>query len=325
MDKPDISVIVPTVGRAEDLTECLNALTRQTFTNFEVIIVSKNSETTAYLRGKYKQLSILIINENNKGLALARNNGLSYAKGEIVSFIDDDAIVSQGWAEEILKSFDKAQGVGGVSGPTIIPAERINNRDILFFHHKKNPLWKIIEKIYTYFVLENRPYCVGKIFKSGAFSLGANYMESSKLSTEIDVDYLEACNMSFRKAVLDKIGGFSCEYKGIGDWSEPDLAFRVKKAGHRLIFNPKAEVIHNISQKGVFKQRGQDSCQRMLNFINFYFKWVKSDSLEKRVRFGFNLLFINLYWVYKYLQTRSPDWLSGIKGTFYGLGGKLCK
>jgi GT2 family glycosyltransferase len=316
MANPDISVVIPTLRRSEELEECLDALSKQTFKNFEVIIVNNKGELN-YLKNKYFNISV--VQQNKEGLVSARNIGLFNAKGRIVSFIDDDVVVSESWTQEIFNTFSKRLNIGGVSGPTLIPQELIDNRDILSFQNKieRNVFWKIIGKIYTYFVLENQPKAIGRIFKSGAFSLGSNYIESTKIATE--VDYLEACNMSFRKDILDNIGGFSLEYKGIGDWSEPDLAFRVRKVGYRLFFNPKAIVHHRISQQGVYDQRGQDSYQRTKNFIHFYFKWIRPNTLNKLLRFNFNLLFINLYWLYKFFKTHDFAWLLGIKGTLCGL------
>jgi GT2 family glycosyltransferase len=378
MNNPDISVVIPTLGRTAVVRDCLESLLRQEFSNFQIIIVSDSVNEIRRLAEEYRALRISCVQQAGKGLVTARNSGLLHAQGSIVSFIDDDVVLDKSWTKEILHSFASSAQVGGVSGPTIIPQELINNRDILAFHNKikgglsrrsktaalpakrdpvgqkilvrdrplmeprrfgrdrsvgisprrgeevgslglqpeGSPFWKLLGKLYAYFVLENQPSGVGRIFKSGAFSLGANYAESSKLTGEIEVDYLEACNMSFRRDILDKIGGFSGEYKGIGDWSEPDLAFRVKEAGFRLIFNPRAIVYHHISQKGVFQQRGADSYQRMRNFIYFYFKWIKPNTPEKCIRFAFNLLFLNLYWCYKFLQTGRVEWLSGIRGIF---------
>ena len=123
---------------------------------------------------------------------------------------------------------------------------------------------------------------------------------------------MEACNMSFRRDILQKVGGFSSEYKGVGDWSEPDLAFKVRKLGYKLFFNPKAGLEHNLSQEGVFTKRGQDSYQRARNFLHFYFKWIKPNTPAKFLLFGANLLFLNLYWCYKFIQTGKAEWLGGI-------------
>lgn len=133
-----------------------------------------------------------------------------------------------------------------------------------------------------------------------------------------DVDYLEACHMCFRRKVLEELEGFDYIYEGTGEWNEPDFSFKVRAKGYRLVFNPQAVTYHYISQGGVFRAR-TNSYERSKNFIFFYMRWIKPDSPEKILRFGANLLFINAYWCYKFLQTGNPDWLKGIPGTLDGL------
>lgn len=322
MQNPDISVVIPTLGRTSVLEICLEALTKQTFDNFEVVAVTNNVDGLRYISDRYPKLKISFLKQEKKGLAQARNTGLSYSRGRIISFIDDDTIPYPDWTKEIHNTFNESLDVGGVSGPTFIPQELIAKRDILRFHNRENEniFWKIVRRIYTSFVLEDKASSVGRIFRSGAFSLGSNYKEATEeMSSCVEVDYLEACNMSFRKDILDRIGGFSPEYKGIGDWSEPDLAFRVRRENYKLLFNPKAALIHQISQEGVYVDRGKDSYQRMKNFTHFYFKWIKPNTLDKILRFGTNLFFLNAYWFYKFIETHNFSWLRGISGTFSGL------
>ncbi len=327
MSSPQISVIIPTLARIHDLERCLDSLSRQRYKDFEVVIVTNTRDELEYLFQKYPDLRIEVVEQEAPGLSNARNAGLAKALGWIVSFIDDDVVLSDSWAKELIGTFNKAADIAGVSGPTIIPQEIAANRDILAFHNriKSNIFCYLLGAVYNYIILENKPYAIGRIFKSGGFSLGSNYPEVIKASGEVEVDYLEACNMSFRKDVLDKTGGFSMEYKGIGDWSEPDLAFRVRSQGYKLIFNPNVLVSHLVSQGGVFIDRGKDSYQRMLNFIHFYYKWIKPDRIGKAARFAANLLFLNMYWLYKFISTGKSSWLGGVKGIFGGLRRQICK
>lgn len=317
MDNPQISVVIPTLARHEDLKKCLDSLASQKLFNFEVIIVTDNTPAIKELAASYNNFSVVTLQVENRGLTYSRNAGLSKARGRIVSFIDDDVVLDSCWSGELADSFDSAVDIGGVSGPTFIPESLSDNRDVLAFHNKirRSCFWKIIWAPYNFIVLENNPYAVGRIFKSGAFSVGSNYPQEINFKDNIEVDYLEACNMSFRRGILDKIGGFSEEYKGVGDWSEPDLAFRVSEAGFKLIFNPGLAVSHNISQKGVFQDRGKDSYQRMKNFLHFYFKWIKPNTPEKFIRFCANVLFLDMYWLYKFIITGKREWLGGIAAT----------
>ncbi len=314
MYKMDISIVIPTVGRQDDLDRCLNSLASQELANFEVIIVSANIGVIESVIAKYKSFPVTALEVENKGLTHSRNSGLAKAGGRIISFIDDDVVLNPAWSKEVAGSFDSASDIGGTSGPTIIPKELSDNRDLLAFHKriKKNIFWRLAGKIYNFVILENKPYAVGRMFKSGAFSVGSNYPQAANSDNNIEVDYLEACNMSFRKDILDSVGGFSAEYKGVGDYSEPDLAFRVRQAGYRLVFNPRAGVTHNISQGGVFRERGKDSYQRMKNFLYFYFKWIKPNTPGKFIRFIANLIFLDMYWCYKFIKTGRKEWLGGI-------------
>ena len=319
-DNLTFSVGISTFNRNEDLLRCLEALTKQTYPDFEVVIANGGEfQGVKQVADRFKNLKVKIINQERKGIVEARNLGWMHSRSDIVCLIDDDLVVSPAWLENIRKTFLSDGNIAGVSGPTIIPRERQKNRDLALFlgefKESRNIFLRLIGKLYIGLVLENRIKDVGKILKSGAFTPGSNYRDSINLNTEVDVDYLEACHMCFKRSLLEKIGGFDYAYIGTGEWNEPDFSFRVRQRGYRLVFNPKAVTYHYISQAGVFKAR-TNSYERSKNFILFYMRWVKPNSLEKITRFGINLLFINLYWCYKFLKTRNPDWLRGIVGTF---------
>ena len=317
------SITVSTFNRNEDLYKCLAALSKQTFADFEVI-VSNGGEYAGVKKvvEQFKNLRIKVVNQERKGIVEGRNLGWRNASGDIVCFIDDDLVVWPQWLENIRKSFLADEKIGGVSGPTIIPEERLKNRDFALlldeFKKTKNIFLRFIGRIYVGVILENRTREVGRILKSGAFTPGSNYRDCLNLAGTIEVDYLEACHMCFRRFLLEKIGGFDYVYTGTGEWNEPDFSFKVRRLGYRLVFNPKAVTEHRISQGGVFKARTY-AYERSRNFIRFYFRNVKADRLDKIGRFMINLCFINGYWCYKFFKTGNMDWLSGLWGTFMGL------
>ena len=123
----------------------------------------------------------------------------------------------------------------------------------------------------------------GHITRWGAWTTGAT---EESCSYEGEVEFLEACNMSFRRDVFESLGGFDESYKGIGDWSEPDLSFRIRKAGHHLWFSRDARLEHRASKSGAFKKRRSDSGNRMANYELFSSRWIKpcwGHSFYKRV------------------------------------------
>jgi GT2 family glycosyltransferase len=321
-EKADVTVAVTTFNRPDDLTQCLASLSRQTIKDFDVLIVNGGALEPVEAAVKNFRLNIKVITQSKKGLVEARNACWKEAQGRIVCIIDDDLVVAETWLEEILKTFDQDDSIGGVTGPTLIDPGRSSRRDAFSMidkFEKGNWFWRAIGTFYLNFVLEGRIRDVGRILKCGTFSLGSNFPGCLKESGLIEVDYLEACHMCYRKDVVAWAGGFDDRYTGTGEWSEPDLACKIRKLGFKLVFNPRAVTEHRISQQGVFKARTY-AFERSVNFINFYFRNVKPNTVDKFLRFYAYLFFMNGYWLYKGFESRNMSWLSGLPGTFVGLG-----
>ena len=320
-----LSVIICTFNRAARLNKCLNSLTKQTFSAFEVIIIDGgSSDNSNIVINKYKKLlKVRKFIFSEKELARARDLGWRKARGKYIAWIDDDVTVTPQWAGEIAATLDKNPKVGGVSGPTIIPVKFLNNRDVFSFYHKSGA-WVIVGKIWEKFFLEGKKYEVGKILKSGAWTPGSNFKASLKIKGLKDVDYLEACNMALRKNLVITVNGFDFKYGGVGEWSEIDLAARIKNLGFRLVFNPKAIVHHYISQSGVYKRR-TFAKQRMENFLKFYFRHVFKFRYDYILKFFSYLLFLNSYWTYKAITTGNINWASGWIGTATGMAKVIWK
>lgn len=99
---PDVSVVIPTYNRAEDLRRCLDSLVAQTYVNFEVVVCDDGS-TDASERVAAEFLGQLDIRyetaENFGGPARPRNRGIGMARAPIVAFLDSD----DWWAPEKLR------------------------------------------------------------------------------------------------------------------------------------------------------------------------------------------------------------------------------
>jgi glycosyltransferase involved in cell wall biosynthesis len=317
-----VSIIIPTYNRCNSLQLCLESLRGQTCKDFEVIVVDVGStDGTKELVQKFSDMQIRYILSQRSDLTAKKNLGWKLAQSDIVAFIDDDVVLNSMWLSELLNTFLWSDKVGGVTGPTLVQEDRLKNRDLFYFLGKfkeKDIVWRTIGKIYEIIILEGRPLDVGRIFRSGAFSPGSNYSSCLNIKDHIEVDYLEACNMSFRRNLVEKVSGFDESYSGTSEWSEPDLSFKISNLGYSLIFNPKVIVEHNVSRSGVFASRTY-AYERTMNFIHFYLSAVKLNTFDKAMRFNLNLFFINAYWFYKFLLTKNTDWLTGLSGTLKGL------
>jgi len=316
---PKLSVIVCTFNRSGRLKKCLASLTKQNFSDFEVIIVDGGStDNTNKVIFEYRQqLKIKKVVEKRKELSIVRDVGWREAKGEYVSWIDDDIVVSKNWADVIVKILDNNKEVGGITGPTLIKKSFLQNRDVFVFYNKGG-LVGFLAKLWERFFLEGNKFEVGKILKCGAWTPGSNFKNCLKLTGLVDVDYLEACNMTLRRRLVKKAGGFDYGYKKVAEWCELDLAMRVKELGYRLVFSSKAITYHNISQGGAYSRR-TNAKERMENFFKFYFRHIFKPRLDYLFKFLTYLLFLSTYWGYKAISTKNINWLGGWAGTITGL------
>jgi len=115
MSDPFISVVVCTYNRRTHLERCLKSLKDQEYKNFEIIVVNgpSNDGTDAVLRD-YPKIYVISQNELN-GLSNARNLGIMASKGEIIAFIDDDAVADKNWLDSLVSGYSDIT-VGGVGG-----------------------------------------------------------------------------------------------------------------------------------------------------------------------------------------------------------------
>lgn len=141
-----ISVIVPTFNRSIQLKKCIDSLMTQSYNKnkFEIIIINDGStdNTINFLESIKTIPNISIINQDNKGPASARNQGLKKSKGDYIAFIDDDCIASRDWLLELTSSLPQDPKIAGIGGKihglsnTII--DKFIENDIYLFKHQIN-------------------------------------------------------------------------------------------------------------------------------------------------------------------------------------------
>lgn len=123
-----ISVIIPTLNEGKVIKRCLESLSRQTFKDFEIVVVDSGStDGTLEIIKKYGGR---VIYEPKRGVALARNRGVKGSKGDIVVHTDGDSAYPHDWLAKIAKHFED-KDVVAVGGP-IAPAENKLKHRIIF-------------------------------------------------------------------------------------------------------------------------------------------------------------------------------------------------
>lgn len=124
-ERPRLSVVITsyTTDRIKDIIELLDAIGAQSYRQLEIMFVAESSrqlyeQIVAYRRRNHAPGMTVLFNEGEPGLSAARNLGIEHAKGDIIAFIDDDALPFPDWADKIVEVYQD-DSVIGVTGPIL--------------------------------------------------------------------------------------------------------------------------------------------------------------------------------------------------------------
>lgn len=178
-------------------------------------VIVVNDGSTDHLAKIVKEYPVRLISTTNRGLSAARNAGMQYARGEIIAYIDDDAYPDPHWLHYLAHAY-RTTDHACIGGPNILPEE-------------DGPI----------------ATCVANAPGGPVHVL---------ISDDI-AEHVPGCNLSIRKNVLMKIGGFDPVYRAAGD--DVDVCWRVQEAGCTIGFHPGAVVWHHRrnSIKAYWKQQ----------------------------------------------------------------------
>jgi hypothetical protein len=209
---PRFSVVINTFNRLPFLRKALRSLRAQRYPDFEVVVVDGPSTdgTRELLQTLAGDLVLVTIPERN--LSRSRNAGIDAATGDVVCFIDDDAVADPGWLEALATSYasDLADAIGG-----------------FVYDH-------------TGYRFQSRYlYCdrLGRVvYGAEDHHSHFNFPQSARFP------YLMGTNATFRRAILEEVGGFDEVFAWFYDESE--LCLRLNDLGFRIAVNPHAVVYH---------------------------------------------------------------------------------
>ncbi len=177
---PLISVVVCVYNGEDYIEECLRACSRLQYANFEVLIVDDGStdRTAEIARKLAAEFNYRLISQpTNQGLSVARNVAIEAARGEIVAYLDADAMPDEDWLRYLSMTF-LSYRYAVVGGPNLNP---LSNTDISD-------------------CIDNAPGNAKIVFLGGELC-----------------DHVPGCNLAVRKSCLAYLGGFRPRYRAAGD------------------------------------------------------------------------------------------------------------
>lgn len=218
---PFASVIVPNYNGARHLPIVLNALRRQTFRDFEVIVVDDASqdESVALVEANYPDVR-LIVNRRNAGFVRSCNTGAAAARGHMIVLLNNDTEPEPTWLEELVKTFVAHPRAAMVASKLLL----FDRRDTL--------------------------HTTGDMLGVDGIPRNRGIWERDEGQYDAAQTIFSGCGgaTAYRREVWEALGGFDEDF-----WmylEDVDFGFRAQLAGWEAVFAPRARVYHHLSASG---------------------------------------------------------------------------
>lgn len=245
----NISLVICTYNRDTYLPEALESIRNQVADRqlFELVIVdNKSTDNTAAISKAFIEnnpdLHVSYYFEKNKGLSFARNRGIQEARSPVISYVDDDAILSKDFIQTLIIFFEEYKNAIGAGGK-VIPK----------YETGEAPKWM-------------NPYLNGFV---GNHDFGDRIQKYTA-----KMKYPPGCNMTYKKEILLKAGGFNNDLKFRSD--DKYIFHKVRELSQEIYFVPDAWLYHYIDGKRL----------QFSNFKNLFLKTGNEEKIRSRSEGG---------------------------------------
>jgi GT2 family glycosyltransferase len=215
---PLASVIVLGWGGEPYIAECLAALRRQSYATPEVIVVDNGSpDGTAQIVERDFPEARLIRTGHNLGVAGGNNVGLRAAQGEICVLINADVEVRPDWLEHLVRAMEADARIGIAGAKLLYPDGTIQ-------------------------------FAGGRVEgpRGYTYHIGWHEADQGQWDTFGDVDFVTGATLAISRRALARIGYEDEKFFPI-DYEDPDMSYRARAAGFRVVLVPDAVAIHHES------------------------------------------------------------------------------
>jgi len=253
MRYPKVTIIILNYNGFNDTKKCLKAIAKTKYSNFKVIIADNgSSENEAEtLKKTYidKRFQFVRFNKN-LGFSGGNNKILKYTKSKYVILLNNDTQVPPNWLAPLIKTMEKDNSIA-VAQPKI--------------------LWLKNKKYFDYsgacggFIdMFGYPFTRGRIFDT-------QEVDKGQYNSMKDIFWASGAAMILRRSIFDKVGYFDELF--FNYMEEIDLCFRIRKAGFRIVCEPKSYIFHKVAStasRQIFKKRYWEHRNNLLLILKNY-------------------------------------------------------
>lgn len=250
-DAPTVSVIIPVYNQLHHTWSCLKALADNAPTTpFEVIVVDDgSSDRTAQ---EVPRIAGVRFHKNpqNLGFIGACNAGAAQARGRYLFFLNNDTAVQPNWLEPLLSTYSEFDQVGLVGSKLIYPDGRLQEAGGIVFND-------------------------GSGWNYGRF----DHPDDPRYDYPREADYCSGAAILIEKSLFERFLGFDALYKP-AYYEDTDLAFKVRAAGLRVIYQPASRVVHFEGITGGTDTSTGTKRFQVINQGKFLTRWKEALALQ---------------------------------------------
>lgn len=214
--QPVVSIIIPFYNQPLFTFSCLKSILEHTpGVSYEIILMDDMSDDPETREMLHNIGSIKVIrNERNLGFIESCNRGARRARGEFLVFLNNDTLVTSGWLQALLGAYDTVPCAGMIGAKLIYPDGRLQEAGGIVWKDASG--WN-----YGRFDDPRRPEY--------------NYVRQ--------VDFCSGACLLIPRSLFMEMGGFDDLYAP-AYYEDVDLAFKLRRAGKKVVYQPHAEIVH---------------------------------------------------------------------------------
>jgi GT2 family glycosyltransferase len=212
---PLVSIVIPVHNQLEFTYRCLMSIAAHpSRASVEVVVCDDASHDNT--PGVLREVAGIryVRNEANLGFVRSCNRAAGEARGAYLLFLNNDTQVQEGWLDHMLALFDGDDQVGLVGAKLLFPNGRLQEAG-------------------------------GVVWRDGSASNYGRYDDPGRPEYNYvrEADYCSGACLLIDTALFRQIGGFDVRYAP-AYYEDTDLAFRVRQAGRKVLYQPQAVVVH---------------------------------------------------------------------------------